>query len=64
VVSTIYSPYGEDEEPVVETRRYRGDQDRRRGWDEEPPGYAYRESPPFGYRPGPPRFGPFDWLFR
>jgi hypothetical protein len=57
-----YPEQGDGPPPFV-TRRYRGEQARRRGADEEDrPGYAYRESR--GYREGPPRFGLFDWLFR
>lgn len=56
-------PEQDDGHPPFVTRRYRGEQARRRGADEEDrPGYAYRE--PQGYREGPPRFGLFDWLFR
>jgi|GEM_PF-5427143 len=56
-------PEQDDGPPPSVTRRYRGEQARRRGADEEGrPGYAYRE--PQGYRENSPRFGLFDWLFR
>jgi hypothetical protein len=58
-------PEPDDGPPAFTTRRYRGEQVRRRGGDEEnPPGYAYREPQGYGYRQNPRRFGPFDWLFR
>jgi hypothetical protein len=58
-------PEPDDGPPAFTTRRYRGEQVRRRGGDEEnPPGYAYREPQNFGYREGQPRFRLFDWLFR
>jgi len=58
-------PEPDDGPPAFTTRRYRGEQVRRRGGDEEnPPGYAYREPQGYGYRENPRRFGPFDWLFR
>jgi hypothetical protein len=58
-------PERDDGPPPFVTRRYRGEQARRRGGDEEDrPGYAYREPQGYGYRENPRRFGPFDWLFR
>jgi len=58
-------PEHDDGPPSVATRRYRDEQARRRGGDEDNrPGYAYREPQNLGYREGPPRFGLFDWLFR
>jgi len=50
----------EDEEapPFVAMRRHRGEPSRRRGGEEERPGFAYQEPPPspFGNRQGPPPF--------
>ncbi len=58
-------PEQNDGPPPFVTRRYRGEQARRRGADEENrPGYAYREPQGYGDRERPPRFGLFDWLFR
>ena len=65
-------PEEDDAPPFSTSRRYRGEQDSRRGRPEERPGYAYRERPfgnregerPFGNREGQPQFGLFDWLFR
>ncbi len=58
-------PEQDDGPPPFVTRRYRGEQARRRGADEENrPGYAYREPQGYGDRERPPRFGLFDWLFR
>jgi hypothetical protein len=58
-------PERDDGPPSIATRRYRGEQARRRGGDaEDRPGYAYREPQGLGYREARPRFGPFDWLFR
>jgi hypothetical protein len=50
--------------PFVVMRHHHGDHDQRRGWEEDRPGYAYREPSPFGYRGSPSRFGLFDWMSR
>ncbi len=58
-------PEHDDGPPSFAARRYRGEQARRRGGDEDNrPGYGYREPQNLGYREGSPRFGLFDWLFR
>jgi hypothetical protein len=61
----IVRRYPERDDASLATRRYRGEQARRRGGDaEDRPGYAYREPQGFGYREARPRFDPFNWLFR
>ena len=61
----IVRRYPEQDDASLATRRYRGEQARRRGGDaEDRPGYAYREPQGLGYREARPRFGPFNWLFR